>query len=136
MTADTKIVANRILRLVFLVCLFRSSIQECPEGFFGKNCAMVCHCKGGSANCIDGNCTQGCDKEYIGPFCQYKAFPPREDKKMLWLQDSNPNTCNDGTVTPPVVIVPFFKTAVTYMRITFQLRGAQDSGLEFPIISV
>ncbi|GFR78786.1 hypothetical protein ElyMa_000540300 [Elysia marginata] len=42
---------------------------------------------------------------------------------MLWLQDGNANTCNDGTVTPPVVIVPFFKTAVTYMRITLQQPG-------------
>ncbi|GFR60990.1 hypothetical protein ElyMa_000093000 [Elysia marginata] len=63
-----------------------------------------------------------------------EAFPPREDKKMLWMQDGNPNTCNDGTVTPPVVIVPFFKTAVTYMRVTFQQARAQDSDLEFTML--
>ncbi|GFR92896.1 hypothetical protein ElyMa_000878700 [Elysia marginata] len=63
-----------------------------------------------------------------------EAFPPLEDKKMLWLQDGNANTCNDGTVTPPVVIVPFFKTAVTYMRITLQQPGAQVSGLEFAMV--
>ncbi|GFR92892.1 hypothetical protein ElyMa_000878600 [Elysia marginata] len=95
---------------------------------------MACYCKGGNTNCSNGVCTQGCDKEHIGPFCQYKAFPPLEDKKMLWLQDGNPNTCNDGTVTPPFVIVPFFKTAVTYMRITLQQPGAQVSGLEFTMV--
>ncbi|GFR75928.1 hypothetical protein ElyMa_000468300 [Elysia marginata] len=74
MTLTTKTVAFQILVLVSLVCLCRAESERCPEGFFGNNCMMVCYCKGGNTNCDNGDCTQGCDKEHIGPFCQYSEF--------------------------------------------------------------
>ncbi|GFR64835.1 hypothetical protein ElyMa_003641900, partial [Elysia marginata] len=70
MTANIVILKCGTLRLVLLMTFLRTT-RACATGFFGKDCNMMCHCKGGHQNCVLGICTEGCDKQFIGPLCQY-----------------------------------------------------------------
>ncbi|RUS69658.1 hypothetical protein EGW08_022585, partial [Elysia chlorotica] len=119
MPPSLKPVTYKTFGLLTLVSLFSYSTQaNCKYGYFGDTCGFKCHCDGGDSHCTEGNCTKGCDHKYIGPLCQYRAFPPIEEPSTRWMMDGNPNTCNNGN--RHLVAVPTFVTRVTYMRVTFR----------------
>lgn len=55
----------------FLLSITEAQCNETGEPTFGQNCSFFCHCMDKElCDFTTGNCSKGCDFEWVGPACQ------------------------------------------------------------------